>query len=86
MIGLPPSSGTGSGTQTPISQTDSNINSLLNTPTPRSQTPNLETLAGLLQQQTPQMSGMGNLGAIGSVGGMDFMGLTEGNQEHNTIK
>ncbi|KAJ8297904.1 hypothetical protein KUTeg_024435 [Tegillarca granosa] len=66
--GLPPSSGTGSGTQTPISQTDTNISSLLNTPTPRSQTPNIETLAGLLQQQTPQISGMGNLGAIGSVG------------------
>ncbi|XP_064608306.1 brain tumor protein-like isoform X2 [Liolophura sinensis] len=59
-------------TPAPISPPESSMSSLLSTPTPRSETPSLETLAGLLNQQPPGgltngLGGMGNIGTLGNL-------------------
>lgn len=62
------------GTAPPsISQSDANFGSLLNPSTPQSESPNLETLVNLIQQQPPS-SLTGGMGSVGSIGSMSSIG------------
>ncbi|XP_062577150.1 formin-J-like isoform X1 [Saccostrea cucullata] len=72
-VGLPQ---TPVGTAPPsISQNDANFGSLLHPSTPQSESPNLETLANLLQQPPSSLAGgMGSVGSIGSISSIGTIG------------
>lgn len=81
-VGLPQ---TPVGTAPPsISQSDTNFNSLLNPSTPQSESPNLETLASLLQQ--PPSSLTGGMGSVGSIGSMSSIGTIGSMNMNSTSK
>lgn len=75
------------GTTPPsISQSDTNFSSLINPSTPQSESPNLETLANLLQQQQPPNSLTGGMGSVGSIGSMSSIGTIGSMNMNSTSK
>ncbi|XP_056010419.1 brain tumor protein-like isoform X3 [Ostrea edulis] len=74
------------GTAPPsLTRSEANFSSLLNPPTPQSESPNLETLASLLQQPPSSLTGgmdsVGSIGSMSSIGTIGSMSMNPSNKD-----